>query len=71
MTTRGSAPTFRFTDVRIYVDGQVMGRAWTVGCVLGFRAARGPAVAMLRDDVALRVDPDMRNLELLAGDGRL
>jgi len=62
---RGWGPGFVFTDVRISVEGIVVGRAWTMGCSLGAGGAGGPAVAVLRDDLALRVSADMRNLEVV------
>ncbi len=52
----GSGPGFGFKDVRIYLDGAIVGRAWRGGCSLGFGGGVGPAVAMLRDDLALRVE---------------
>jgi len=61
----GSGPGFGFRDVRIYLDGLIVGRAWGAGCSLGFGGGFGPAVAMLQDDLALRVDSKMENLELM------
>jgi len=61
----GGGPGFGFTDVRIYLDEGIVGRAWQVGCSLGFGGGGGPAVAMLRDDLALRVDREQLNLELV------
>lgn len=62
---RGWGPGFVFTDVRILIDGIVAGRAWKMGCSLGAGGRAGPAVAMLRDDLALRVGADMRNIEVI------
>jgi len=61
----GSGPGFGFEDVRIYLNGEIVGRAWSAGCSLGFGGGFGPAVAMLRDDLALRVDHKRENLELV------
>jgi hypothetical protein len=51
----GVGPGFGFRDVRIYVDDLLVGRAWRGGCSLGFGGSSGPAVALLRDDCAVRV----------------
>jgi hypothetical protein len=51
----GSGPGFTFRDVRIYLDDELVGRAWRGGCSLGFGGSCGPAVALLRDDCAVRV----------------
>ena len=51
----GSGPGFGFRDVRIYVDEVLVGRAWRGGCSLGFGGNSGPAVALLRDNCAVRV----------------
>jgi hypothetical protein len=61
----GSGPGFGFTDIRIYLDGVIAGRCWGGGCSLGFGGGVGPAVAMLRDDLALRFGPKLENLELV------
>jgi hypothetical protein len=61
----GSAPGFGFRDLRISLEGQIVGRAWRAGCSLGFGGGFGPAVAMLRDDLALRVDSEWLHLELV------
>jgi len=61
----GGGPGFGFTDVRVYLDGEIVGRAWSGGCSLGFGGGIGPASAMLRDDLALRVDQSMQNVELV------
>lgn len=50
----GGGPGFGFKDVRIYVDDVLVGRAWRGGCSLGFGGSSGPAVALLRDDCAVR-----------------
>ena len=51
----GGGPGFGFRDVRIYVDDELVGRAWSGGCALGFGGSSGAAVALLRDDCAVRV----------------
>ncbi len=51
----GGGPGFAFKDVRLYLDGLVVGRAWCGACSLGFGGGAGPAIAMLRDDLALCV----------------
>jgi hypothetical protein len=56
----GSGPGFGFKDVRIYLDGAIVGRAWRGGCSLGFGGGVGPAVAMLPDGRALRVAPELQ-----------
>lgn len=53
---KGCGPGFAFKDVRIYLDGAIVGRAWRGACSLGFGGGVGPAVAMLRADLAIRVD---------------
>jgi hypothetical protein len=51
----GFAPGFWVKDLRIYLDGALVGRAWRGACSLGFGGGGGPAVAMLRDGRALRI----------------
>jgi len=67
---RGSAPGFAFHDVRIYLDGRIVGRDWRAGCSLGSGGRVGPAVAMARRDLSLRVDGAMECLEVCASSGR-
>jgi len=62
---RGWEPGFSFTDVRISVNRLVVGRALKMGCSLGAGGEGGPAVALLRDDLALRVSADMQRLEVV------
>lgn len=55
---RGSGPGFLFKDIRLYLDGLngiVVGRAWCGACSLGFGGGAGPAIALLRDDLAICV----------------
>ena len=61
----GFAPGFAFQDVRISLDGRIVGREWSGGCSLGFGGRVGPAVAMLRRDLALRIDGTMEYLEVV------
>lgn len=61
----GSGPGFGFTDWRIYLDGALVGRAWSLGCSLGCGGRVGPAVAMLRPDLALRLRDDGGALHLV------
>jgi len=61
----GSAPGFVFHDVRIFLDGRIVGRDWSAGCSLGSGGRVGPAAAMLRRDLALRMDKAMERLEVL------
>ncbi len=37
----GGGPGFGFRDVRIYVDDELVGRAWSGGCALGFGGSSG------------------------------
>ena len=61
----GGGPGFSFSEVRIHLDRKLVGRAWRLGCSLGGGGYDSPAVAMLRDDLALRVDTKMEHLELV------
>jgi hypothetical protein len=52
---RGHNPGFGFVDVRIFFNYELRGRAWRFGCALGIGGIGGPAVVLLRDDLALVV----------------
>jgi hypothetical protein len=51
----GSGPGFGFREERIYLDGELNGRAWSLGVSLGGGGTTEPAIALLRKDLALRV----------------
>ena len=63
----GSGPGHMFTDVRVYLRDELVGRAWRGGCSLGFSGRVGPAVAILRDNLALRVNNEMTAIEVVRG----
>jgi hypothetical protein len=61
----GHGPGFGFSEVRIHDRDGIVGRAWSVGCSLGFGGSVGPAIAVLEDGLALRIDGKKENLELV------
>jgi len=65
----GGGPGFIFTDVRIYLRDELVGRAWWGGCSLGFSGRVGPAVAVLGNNLALRVNNEMTAIEVVLSDG--
>jgi hypothetical protein len=56
VTATRFGPGRSLTEVRIFVDGVVAGRAWRGGCSLGFGGDSFPAVARVGRDKALVVD---------------
>ena len=62
---RGWGPGFGFSEVRIYLDREVVGREWELGSSIGICGKVGPAVAVLREGLALRVDGKKEHLELV------
>jgi len=62
----GGGPGFGFREERIYLDDELSGRAWSLGVSLGGGGITQPAVAMLRKDLALRVEWTKQVVQLVA-----
>lgn len=62
----GSGPGFGFRDERLYLDGQLVGRAWSLGVSLGGGGKSYPAVAPLREDLAIRLVWQKQIVQLVA-----
>jgi hypothetical protein len=61
---RGYSPGFGFVDLRIFFNYELRGRAWRFGCALGIGGIGGPAVVLLRNELALVVADDHESVYL-------